>query len=626
MASQRTSIKQKLMAAIMGTSITVLVLTCAVFIIYEVVTFRRNIVRGLTTRAEIIAANSTAALAFENKEDATEVLSALRRDPRMVVACLYDKDGRLFAKYPPATMPETIPTFPEEQGYRFQRDYFVVFHPVIHEERRLGTLYLESDLSALSERYRLYAVLVLTVIATAILLSFALSAWLQRRIAGPISNLADTARGISEHKDYSLRAKKQSEDEIGQLTDSFNDMLGQIQLRDSSLRSNEARTRAILESALDCIITMDHEGKIVEFNPAAEKMFGYKRSEAVGAALADLVIPPSLREQHRAGLARFHATGQAPVLGKRLEMTGMRADGSEFPVELAITRIVQEGPPMFTGFIRDITQRKRAEQEIRQLNAELEQRVIERTAQLKAANKELEAFSYSVSHDLRAPLRAVDGFSQAVLEDFGPQLPEEGRRYLQTIRTGAQQMGELIDDLLAFSRLSRQPLNKQRVDVDELVRLAWEELKNGQPEGRRVEFRQDPLPPCEGDPSLLKQVWVNLLSNALKYTSKRDPATIEVGVVAAGTDGGGPSGPGPSARAAATYFVRDNGAGFDMQYAGKLFGVFQRLHRAEDYEGTGVGLAIVQRVVHRHGGRVWAEAAVDRGATFYFTLKERNKP
>ena len=249
--------------------------------------------------------------------------------------------------------------------------------------------------------------------------------------------------------------------------------------------------------------------------------------------------------------------------------------------------------------------RRTAEEKVRQMNIELEQRVIERTEQLEAANKELEAFSYSVSHDLRTPLRAVDGFSQAVLEDYGPQLPPAGQRQLRTIRESAQRMGELIDDLLTFARLSRQPLARRTVDTGKLVREVLGEM-TAQREGREITLRLGELPECEGDRALLKQVWINLIANALKYTRRRAQALVEIGCET-----------GPGGR---VYFIRDNGTGFDMQYAHKLFGVFQRLHRQEDYEGTGVGLAIVQRIVHRHGGRIWAEAAVDRGATFYFTL------
>lgn len=295
-----------------------------------------------------------------------------------------------------------------------------------------------------------------------------------------------------------------------------------------------------------------------------------------------------------------------------MEFTLRKADGAfrSFltrvePLKNADGQVVQ-----WFGTHTDVTELKQAEEKVRRLNAELEQRVFERTAELKAANTELEAFSYSVSHDLRTPVRAIDGYTQAVLEDYGPQLPAEGLRFLQTIRNSARHLGALIDDLLAFAQLKQLELSKHAVDTNILVQATLDEL--GAPwANRQVELRVGDLPASPGDPALLKQVWLNLLSNALKYTNKRDKAEIEIGCRKAnGVD---------------VFFVRDNGTGFDMRYVDKLFGVFQRFHRAEDYEGTGVGLAIVQRIVHRHGGSIWAEAVVDRGATFYFTLEKETK-
>jgi light-regulated signal transduction histidine kinase (bacteriophytochrome) len=255
--------------------------------------------------------------------------------------------------------------------------------------------------------------------------------------------------------------------------------------------------------------------------------------------------------------------------------------------------------------VRDVTARREAEEALTQLNASLEQRVIERTVQLETANKELEAFSYSVSHDLRAPLRAISGFSKIVLEDHSGALDADALRYLGLVDKGAQQMGQLIDDLLTFSRTGRQALKVQSVNTTDIVNASLSDLQ-GMLENRHVTINVGELPDCEADASLLKQVWLNLLENALKYSRKRDPAVITIGSRREG--------------AMDTYFVQDNGAGFDMKYADKLFGVFQRLHLADDYEGTGLGLALVQRIVQRHGGRVWTEAKVNLGATFYFTL------
>ena len=250
-------------------------------------------------------------------------------------------------------------------------------------------------------------------------------------------------------------------------------------------------------------------------------------------------------------------------------------------------------------------QLEKSYQEIRAMKDALEERVIARTAELETTNRELEAFTYTVSHDLRAPLRAVDGFSQAAIEDFGSSLPAEGSRLLRTIRSSAQHMGHLIDDLLMFSRLGRQALSRVETDTVKVVNAAVRDLEP-QLKGRKIEFLVAALPPMSCDPALMRQVWVNLLSNAAKYSAKREHAVVEVGFKEQGAEG--------------VYFVRDNGSGFDMRYANKLFGVFQRLHRSDEFEGTGVGLAIVHRVVSRHGGRIWAEAGVDEGATFSFTV------
>ena len=270
-----------------------------------------------------------------------------------------------------------------------------------------------------------------------------------------------------------------------------------------------------------------------------------------------------------------------------------------------ITRDEHGKPLRMLGTVQDITAIRAAEKQIRQLNDELEQRVVERTAQLEDANKELESFSYSVSHDLRSPLRSIDGFSRILMDDYADALPDDGQRYLSLVREATQQMGRLIDDLLDFSRLGRKALNKREVAPGEIVSSVLETL-SPELENRKLELSIGDLPSCQADRALLKQVYVNLISNALKFTGKEEVTRIKISS--------------QQDKGQTVYFVRDNGVGFDMQYADKLFGVFQRLHRAEDFGGSGVGLAIVQRIIHRHGGRIWVESEENKGTTFYFTV------
>lgn len=374
------------------------------------------------------------------------------------------------------------------------------------------------------------------------------------------------------------------------------------------LRESEQRFRTFYEQAPVRYQSLDSEGNFLDVNQAwLDWMQIAEKTQIVGTQFSNWLI-----KEDRGLFARQFKVLKTAGFIRNIELRLSPEDGRTLYVVLQGRATFSDQGQFILAhcILQDITAQKLAEDSIRHLNEELEARVLARTTQLEAANKELEAFSYSVSHDLRAPLRAMDGFSKILMEDYADQLDEDARHYLELVRQNTTSMSQLIDDLLAFSRLSRQPLKLEKVQPGDLVQQSLDLLSTDLV-GREIQIQVDKMPECEADPILLKQVYVNLLSNAIKFTRKTAHAVVEVGAL--------------NENHHTIYFVKDNGVGFDMQYAPKLFGVFQRLHRVEEYEGTGVGLAIVQRIVRRHNGKVWAEGIVNEGATFCFTLNNEEK-
>ena len=381
--------------------------------------------------------------------------------------------------------------------------------------------------------------------------------------------------------------------------------IGERKRAEAALVESEERFRLLVEGVTDYgIYMLDPQGHVVSWNIGANKIKGYRPDEIIGAHYSCFFT----EEDIAAGVPMRDL--EDAVTRGRLEIEGwrVRKDGSRFWSSSLVTTLRDEEGIVrgFSRVTRDTTERKQAEQFRREFSSRLERRVAERTAQLEAANRELEAFSYTVSHDLRAPLRHIDGFVQLLNKREGERLDPTSARYLRIIGEAANKMGKLIDELLELSRTGRTDMRVHKVDLNALLDEVRRELAPTMT-NRKIRWDVSKLPAVEGDSTLLKVVLINLISNALKYTSPRREAYIAVGYK-----------PGDSGRA--VIFVKDNGVGFNMKYVNKLFGVFQRLHRDEEFEGTGIGLATVRRIIHRHGGQVWAESEEGRGATFFFSI------
>ena len=718
MAFKDTPIKRKLTALFLLTSGVAVLLTCAAYFAAEVLTFQQSTLGQLSTLGKVVAANSNAAMAFGNERDAGEVLSALEAEPHIVAGGLYDREGTLLSRYPATLSVDAFPAAPEQDGYHFDRSYIASFQPVAQGNRRVGTLYLKSDRGALYARLRLYGGIMAAVVVASLLVAFMVSTVLQRQISEPILTLASTAHAIADRGDYSVRATKSADDELGLLTDAFNQMLSRIDEQDRALKESDERLNlalmssgvgtwswnvpdnsliwddyihplyglapktfpgrledalrlihaddrdhvqeaiteslahdapydtdyrviwpdgtvrclaargkvyrdpagwplrmtgvcwdvtdrkkteelrqqlaAIIESAADPIMSKDLDGTIRSWNAGAVQLFGYRADEIIGRSVTLLIPDDRLEEEAGIGDKLLHGE---PV--KQLESVRRRKDGTLVPVSLQISPIKDLNGRVVgsSKVVRDITQQKRIEEQLRKVVVELER-----------SNLELEQFASVASHDLQEPLRMVSSYTQLLELEYKDKLDDEAREYIAYAVDGARRMQRLINDLLEFSRVGTRGRRLEPVDANVVLGTVRANLSVAIEDGGALVTNEE-LPTVLADSTQLGQLLQNLIANAIKFHGGQSP---RVHIAA-------------SARGAEWVFtVRDNGIGIEPQYFERIFAIFQRLHVAAEYPGTGIGLAVCKRIAERHGGRIWVESDPGNGTTFSFSIPKSN--
>ncbi len=602
---------------------SVLLLTCVAFFIYEYITYRELTKRELETLGQVTASNLTSSLAFDDREDATELLAALKAQKNIELACVFDKNGKLFASYPSTVKPETLPSQLQQNGYQFKGKFLEGYQSVIQENEELGVLYIKSNLRAVYNRFVLYGSVAVVFIGVSFLFAFLLSRRLQGTIVNPILQLADKAKIVSDKKDYSVRAEKKSNDELGVLTDAFNHMLTQIQAQNEeihalnanleekiAIRTNELKEanktlqeqhdliETIIDASVDLIAVFDRNFNYVVLNKQADEIYQRSRNEMIGRHV--LEVFPSLK-----GTLFLENLSRA-FEGELIHQESYQSLVSDRHFENFYIPLLNNNKGVERVMVigHDMTSIMQANQKLRLLNAELEK-----------SNKDLEQFAYVASHDLQEPLRKIKTFSE--LSEKNIQHPEILKRYLQKISSSASRMADLIKAVLNYSRLSRTDEAMTTINLNDTIQQIITDLELYIEEKKAI-IHVDPLPLIKGIPLQMNQLFFNLMTNSLKF-SEREPRIVVKTSVVSHKDALFPT----SLKNETDYVqicFTDNGIGFEQQYAEKIFSIFQRLHPTDKYAGTGIGLALCKKIVDNHGGYISVESKAGEGTTFFVYL------
>jgi signal transduction histidine kinase len=614
------SIQKRLVRLILSICGSVLLLTCAAFFVYEYVSYRQITKRELQTLGQITAANVTSSLAFLSQDDATELLQALHSQKNIIAACVYDRAGKIFATYPndKVDFPPIV-----REDYHFRENYLEGFQPVVQDGTRLGTLYLRSDLKDVYNRFILYAVIGLVIVGVLFLFAFILSRRLQGTIVNPILQLAGKARIVSDKRDYSVRAEKKSDDELGVLTDAFNHMLTQIEeqnaeivalnanleqkiaqrtteLQNANLALHEQNNfiQTIIDSSVDLIAVFDTEHRFVVLNKKADVVYERPREELFGQQVLDVF--PQLKN------SPFIGNLQRAFAGEFIHESAYKSVVSASYFENFFIPLKDENDFVARVLVigHDITGIMQTNEKLKQVNAELEK-----------SNRDLEQFAYVASHDLQEPLRKIKTFSE--LSERNLQHPEILKRYLGKIGSSATRMTDLIKAVLNYSRLSRTEAEPVGIDLNNVMKHIVTDLELYIEEKKAV-VRVEPLPVVKGIPLQMNQLFLNLFTNALKFSERQPLITVQSTVIYCNEFT--PASLQKEEKPYVKICFADNGIGFEQEYADKIFSIFQRLHPVDKYAGTGIGLALCKKIVENHGGYITVESKAGEGTTFFIYL------
>lgn len=617
------SIKKKLIWISMIVSASVMLLSSIAFVVYEGMIFRDTMVRELTIFADIIGINSASSLIFNDPVSAKATLNPLKTKSNIISAGIYGRNGQIFAEYSKNNNIKAPQNLQDRtDGYRFDGKCLVLFKRITSEGEQIGMVYIQSDLSEMENRLIQYAGIVMSVLILALLMAFLISSKLQQMISQPILHLAATAKSISDEKDYNVRATTESHDELGTLVDGFNEMLTQIQLRDSelqkardgleiqvkertkdlqqeisirkmtevALRDSEDKWRRLFEEALDAIFVADNiTGELIDCNYAATVLTGRSKEELIGQHQRILHPQTETGDQFSETFKKHRSDAE----GKILETQVITKDGIIKDVEIRASIINLGGRKVLQGAFRDISERKIAEKKLGYAMEELAR-----------SNAELQQFAYVASHDLQEPLRMVASFSQLLGKRYKDHLGQDADEFIGFIVDGANRMQRLINDLLSYSRVGTRGKPFQSIDFSVILGQVLVNLGPLIEENGAIITNGD-LPVLMADETQISQLFQNLISNAIKFRSAERPV-IHI-----------------TARKEPdewVFSVCDNGIGISPEYHERIFVIFQRLHAREEYQGTGIGLAICKRIVERHGGRIWVESEPGKGSKFFFTI------